>query len=820
MRVIAFLIGIGIFSCVQTQENAQRKLSSGLLECYNSSFVVLKDNHLPYTMDTFIAILRKIEDSPSFNMDLRQFTVSLLNRFRQDGIIENTESKPALGVIPYAPNSFQFYKNAAILKLIQGNGLHFPNSSISLLERCALHFILSSTIDFKERGDEPTTCQTQNSPYRWKRNIDKGTGDVETLSPEELEIIKNKNNESKEGDFDPNSFYPVLPPNHPENAQYKQPVTSKCPLESGVIHTKWGTVAGGPLLAGIAAALQPEKIKISDLVFRNWRLNENLSDVRLDNKWLATLAGDLAEVVISQGPFKNLDERFQIGIEGHWNSTVSQKYYFLNEDENVEFTAAEVRGDLDGLILANTVMTWYQSIPSLKLSQIFDMYYSDRGLFNVSTRACDRRALLTSVAPNDTTSAQVYTASLALEKDISTASMSPELINSLSVKATNELFNFIPSSLNNDLGCDANLRSFNRLAVDLTIFIDTNWKFPAIQPILTLLLENCDINKYASNFTLINAFDGNVLINSSNNILDFYSFNETQYSSLTMFKNGFDLPKSLEVLKIREEQKLNREWESKIGGQRSEIVLILPSATASISDSDKTFCLDRLKTLKETVPDATLLFLTPGSKDKWAEMTVDSINDIVSFSNGNTKENSAQIINLVNRMKQVPRRLINTQCGASYTSSGNSESYTNYLEPSGITFYRLHPNYFYKIEEENLPTIKIQSYSGTRLTICTSRDPININVTSSNCVTTDTHSETIYCPDPTYIHECKPFYLSIAANDHSYSPCNAEPERCRYPDMTKYTISYENLVCVSSASSAIISPIVYFITIMYIYTRH
>ncbi|KAG8034692.1 hypothetical protein G9C98_007768 [Cotesia typhae] len=629
MRVIAFLIAIGIFSCVQTQENALRKLSSGLLECYNSSFVVLKDNHLPYTMDTFIAILRKIEDSPSFNMDLRQFTVSLLHRFRQDGIIENTESKPALGVIPYASNSFQFYKNAAILKLIQGNALHFPNSSISLLERCTLHFILSSTIDFKERGDESITCQTQNSQYRWKRNIDKGTGDVETLSPEELEIIKKKNNESKEGDFGPNSFYPVLPPNHPENAQYKQSMTSKCPLESGIIHTKWGTVAGGTLLAGIAAALQPEKIRISD--FRNWRLNENLSDVRVDNKWLATLAGDLAEVVIRQGPFKNLDERFQIGIEGHWNSTVSQKYYFLNEDENflndVEFTAAEVRGDLDGLILANTVMTWYQSIPSLRLSQIFDMYYSDRGLFNVSTRACDRRALLTSVAPNDTTSAQVYAASLAL------------------------------------------------------------------------LLENCEINKYASNFTLINAFDGNVLINSSNSILDFYNFNETQYSSLTMFKNGFDLPKSLEVLKAREEQKLNREWESKIGGQRSEIVLILPSATASISDSDKNFCLDRLKTLRETVPDATLLFLTPGSKDKWAEMTVDSVNDIVSFSNGNTKENSAQIINLVNRMKQ-------------------------------------------------------------------------------------------------------------------------EPERCRYPDMTKYTISYENLVCVCSASSAIISPIVYFITIMYIYTRH
>lgn len=59
-----------------------------------------------------------------------------------------------------------------------------------------------------------------------------------------------------------------------------------------------------------------------------------------------------------------------------------------------------------------------------------------------------------------------------------------------------------------------------------------------IKIIFRLLLENCEINKYASNFTLINAFDGNVLINSSNSILDFYSFNETQYSS-RKFKNIF-----------------------------------------------------------------------------------------------------------------------------------------------------------------------------------------------------------------------------------------------------------------------------------------
>lgn len=50
--------------------------------------------------------------------------------------------------------------------------------------------MLSSSIEFKERGDEATTCQIQSNQYRWKRNINNPAdgiqSDVETLSPEEL----------------------------------------------------------------------------------------------------------------------------------------------------------------------------------------------------------------------------------------------------------------------------------------------------------------------------------------------------------------------------------------------------------------------------------------------------------------------------------------------------------------------------------------------------------------------------------------------------------------------------------------------------------
>jgi len=42
-------------------------------------------------------------------------------------------------------------------------------------------------------------------------------------------------------------------------------------------------------------------------------------------------------------------------------------------------------------------------------------------------------------------------------------------------------------------------------------------------------LENIKINPYNSQFTIINGHDGNIIINTTNSILDFYYFNITNY---------------------------------------------------------------------------------------------------------------------------------------------------------------------------------------------------------------------------------------------------------------------------------------------------
>jgi len=109
------------------------------------------------------------------------------------------------------------------------------------------------------------------------------------------------------------------------------------------------------------------------------------------------LAGDLAEVILIQGPTNEKHEKFSVGANGMWNSSVMPRWYFLKSNKKLQFTTAEIRGDIDGFILASEIETLYSKIPTLRLSQILDLYYSSRGLFDPAIRACNRKTLFQTV---------------------------------------------------------------------------------------------------------------------------------------------------------------------------------------------------------------------------------------------------------------------------------------------------------------------------------------------------------------------------------------------------------------------------------------
>ncbi|XP_046823998.1 uncharacterized protein LOC124426394 [Vespa crabro] len=818
LLIMGFVYNLGIYA----QENAVRTLSPSLRECYENKYLLERDNRLPHTLNTFIAILQKIENSEGLNMDLRSLSVAILHRFRQDGIRQNPSVISQDGISPFAPTGHEFFRHAKTLRFIQGNAILFPNNSISDIERCTLHFMLSSSVNILERGDEGTVCRFANSPYRNIRSINRNetdnskinVKDVETLSPEEIETMTNKK-DSTENAIDPNSLYPELPPNHPDRGRiFSLPVLSKCPVENGVIKTPWGSISGGPLLAGIAAAVQPENIILRDVLKDEMLQTTFSSDITLENKWIATLAGDLAEVALIQGP---RGETLQIGVNGNWNSTAMPRWYFLNGFEKLQFTTAEIRGDLDGLILANEIQSWYSKIPNLRLSQIVDMYYSAPGLFNSTIRACNRRSLFRYVAPNSTLCAQAYRASLVLSENLARATLQAPIIEKFAVNAANILSTYIPSSMNQDLECQETDRLFDQttVSVDLTIILDTNWPFEFLQPILAYILDKIDINQYNSNFTILNGYDGNTMINSTNTILNFYSFNSSHYTNVT---RGLNLSKSIKMLRTLEYDKLNRERSEGIGGKPSNVVLIMPY-NAQLFQSDKEYCIEQLKYMREEIPDTTVLILTYGSKDTWINIVENSATDLFSVGLGDTRDTLAPLDKLISRIKQIPKRLINTQCGANYVPLGSSNTFVDYIQPHKINFYRLHPNYFFS--HETTATIKILGSGWGPLRVCTSRNLLHVNATEANqaascmSINNNEHSISISCGDVTFIHECQPLYLSVAVNSSDISYQCTDKNKCRYPHMIKYTISYENLVCTSNVNNIAINPIVLMIVVIY-----
>lgn len=194
---------------------------------------------------------------------------------------------------------------------------------------------------------------------------------------------------------------------------------SQCPVENGVVRTMWGAVAAGTVISGIAAGLQPQSVSTRDLLALSSTYRQDSARqtqaVNVDNRWAATLAGDLAEVALLQGP---VTAQVQVGGIGGWNSTTIPRWYFLSQRDRLEMTDAEIRGGLDGLILAMNVDSYRSRVSQLRLSQLIDMYYSQRGVFSSNVASCNRRTLFTTVAPVAQMQAQATAFSAVLDLEL------------------------------------------------------------------------------------------------------------------------------------------------------------------------------------------------------------------------------------------------------------------------------------------------------------------------------------------------------------------------------------------------------------------
>lgn len=438
----------------QAQENAQLQIPPSLVECYNTTYFMNRANRLPANIETLITLIEKVENSYGYNQDMRQLAVSLIHRFRQDGIQRaQGVSINQPGVIPYSPTGFQFPKFRILLqRLIPGNALNFPNNTLTSEERCSLHFMLSSSFDTQIRGDENNVCNNlaQYRAERLPRSLhtqhqrnSNFIGDVEIL-----DSIQNRNR--KGAPLQARSYDNEYSWDYGYNNNGGTGNTiSQCPVENGVIRTQWGTVAAGTLIAGIAAGLQPQSVALRTLLALSSRRSgyqsmPQVATVNVDNRWAATIAGDLAEVALVQVPVSS-SEQATVGASGAWNSTVMPKWYFLSQRQNLEMTDAEIRGGMDGLILALNIQQWQTQSSNLKLSQLLRMYYSLNGVLGSGIMACNRMATFQGIN-NYQQSMLSQTSAFAqvLDREMQLAvTLTPDSIANFSLSAANALINYL-----------------------------------------------------------------------------------------------------------------------------------------------------------------------------------------------------------------------------------------------------------------------------------------------------------------------------------------------------------------------------------------
>lgn len=117
------------------QDNVRTQIPVSLTECYTLPEIVNRDTRLPSNINLLIELIRKIEDWPANNLDIRQMASTLVHRFRMDGI-ERAPGTFQANVLPFSPFGFQFSKHRVLLsRLIPGSSAQFPNDALSAQER-------------------------------------------------------------------------------------------------------------------------------------------------------------------------------------------------------------------------------------------------------------------------------------------------------------------------------------------------------------------------------------------------------------------------------------------------------------------------------------------------------------------------------------------------------------------------------------------------------------------------------------------------------------------------------------------------------------
>ena len=342
-------------------------------------------SRLPASIDNLVAIVRKAELHPQVSgWSPGRLANTLIRRFRIDGITYDGCVDTSTGALPYVIDMQDEYaKMALVLELLSGVGTEddFPEDALSAEEGCSLHWMLSYVVNATFREDEFFWTTDFEANYEHGTNEEYNYGKWHYTderpplgSPGQWVAQSHRVHKGEMGHF-------VTTPAYrrdlmPRPCEDYKPV-SQAPWEVGAVWHPAGPLAVAPMMAGLAAGLEPQTL--------NW------AEGQMTNFYGTSLSGDLGQTAL----LKQRDEPY-VGPDGYFNSTTCPAEFYLRNmfgDSAVfsHLTVSEINGGIDGLVMARFANEWERK-SELTLSQILNMYYSVYGIRDHGEKlsACER----------------------------------------------------------------------------------------------------------------------------------------------------------------------------------------------------------------------------------------------------------------------------------------------------------------------------------------------------------------------------------------------------------------------------------------------
>ncbi|XP_032529388.2 uncharacterized protein LOC116779252 [Danaus plexippus] len=763
MKEILYLVLISIIFH-SSNEVVLSRVPTHLLDCYQGGGPILG---APRRLDVFLSLLRKLELNS--RLDMRLLSSALLRSLRLDGIEQSANSVETDLYLPYGASAFQFHRYKLLMEIfLPSQDLLNVNETLSTVEKCTLHKMLSSTVQRWERGDENVVCP---------------------LSAERKHMEQSANR-----------------------------INSRCPIEDGVIKTDWGTISPGILVAALASSLEAQRVDITDIlgadIFKDevsqslvesakedWYDELEQFDVKskslntntdISNVWVATLAGDLAEVVINQGARVGASaQKLMVGSSNRWNDTFIPRIYYLFPQNATlpdwHFTDAEILAGIDGLIIANYLPKWVEQRRSLRLSQIIEMYYSNEGVsFDTSVRACNRQALFANIVNGSQLFTETSRFAHMLSLQQITVYIPKEEMERITTTAVGVFMNYVPNLLRRShQECKWRPVVAN---VDLIVATDGSWKGYEVEQFMSWISEAIEVGAQGSSISLVNGNTGEWIVRATN-LTDFFVMltNES-----IQWPNRLNLPNVISTIIEYSRDQTLQEISDMVSAGRSTVVLVVTSERPSNDELERSRSL--MQSLRQSFYD---VYFAYAATDMTEYQNIN--NQFMDYSELFLKIESNSVIDVIRTVdihlvkNIIPFRIIGPQCPVNGTNYFQTP-YENYVLPYREQFYRIHPFY---LRQQSLINIQFRNDGQGQILVCLWR---GAEVSRSCQMIKERDVYTFNLTDPCPSREfCPPAHLSVKAVTTLNSCANSD---CRLPHQVGYYFQHSGFRCLPLLGAA------------------